>query len=90
LRSGPLQPGQHPLPDTFPFELRQCGQDVKLQLACWCRAVDEFTKRNERDAQTMEFFEHRDEMSEISAETVEAPTDEHIKASNALRLGNWR
>jgi hypothetical protein len=54
---------------------------MKLQLTGRGRAVYALTKRNKRDAQAMEFFEHRDEMSEIAAKPVESPHDEHIESS---------
>jgi hypothetical protein len=40
---------------------------VELQFSRWCRAVDAFAKRHERDAEAVKLFEHRDEMSQVAA-----------------------
>jgi hypothetical protein len=52
---------------------------VKLQLPRWCGAVDTLTKRDERNAEAMQFFDHRDEMPKIATKTVEPPAHQHIE-----------
>jgi hypothetical protein len=54
---------------------------VELKLPGGRCAIDALAEGNERDAQAVEFFEHRDEMPEIAAEAVQTPADKNIKAS---------
>ncbi len=44
--------------DSFPLELRQCSQDVKLQLARWRGAVYALTQADERHTDVIQVFEH--------------------------------
>jgi hypothetical protein len=59
LRPGTLQACHHAFPDAFPFELRQGSQDVKLKLACRCRAIDALTETDERHSEVIQVFKRR-------------------------------
>jgi hypothetical protein len=70
LRPGSNQAGSDTLGNPGPLEFSQGGQNVELQFSSGRRAVDALAERDERDAQAVEFLEHRDEMPEIAAEPV--------------------
>jgi hypothetical protein len=93
LSSKACEAGSDPLCDPLALKLSQSGQNVKLQLAGCCRAVDPFAKRNERNVEILEFFQHRHEMAEIPAQSVEPPADQDVKPFSLCvlkeRIESW-
>ena len=79
LRLGSCQTCLDPLLNPRPLELRQCREDVQLQLPGWRRAVDAFPQRDESHTKHLKFLDERDEVAEVATEPVQPPADQHIK-----------
>ena len=62
---------------------------MELQLARWRRAVDAFSKTDERNPQRLKFFDERDEMPEIPPEPIQSPADQDIELA-PFRIGDER
>jgi len=52
---------------------------VHLQAACWRGCVDAFVEAYKGDPEALKIFQERDEMFQISAESVESPAHDDIK-----------
>src|SRR5262245_52208328 len=67
------------------LELGDRAEDMHLQLASWRRGVDVFRQRYERDPESLQLVEQRDQVFEIPAEPIEFPT-KHDPESNRGRV----
>jgi hypothetical protein len=75
-----LKSGDNPLSNALSLELCKRGQNMELQLAGGGCAVDALTQTDERHADMLKLFEHRDEVTEIPSEPVQTPAHQHIEA----------
>ena len=62
------------------------AEDMHLQLAGGRRGVDAFGQRDERDAESLQLVEQRDQVLQAPSETIEPPADQHIEPA-ALGIG---
>ena len=81
MRPGPLQTRLHPLSDASTLELGQRREDMQLQPPSWRRAVDPLAERDERHAERVEVIEQGDQVPEVPAEPIQAPTHQDVEPS---------
>lgn len=70
-------------PNAGPFKLTEGTQDVKLKPSGGRAEVDPLSQRHEGDPQRVQFVHERDEVTQRSAEPVEAPDHKHVEAAAA-------
>jgi hypothetical protein len=76
---------------SAPFELGQCPEDVKNQLAATGRGVDLLLEGAEADASLLQLPDRLDQMREGAAESVQPPDNESVaRAQVPERLGQTR
>ena len=56
---------------------------MHLEFAGRRRGVDPLVERYERDSESLELLEERDQVPQVSSEAIEPPNDEHIESTAA-------
>ena len=72
---GALSPRLDALRDASALKLRDGAENVHLELAGGCGGVDPLVQRHERDSQRVEFVEEGNQVLQIAAQPIEAPTN---------------
>jgi hypothetical protein len=74
------QAGVDPLLNAGALKLRDAREDARDEPARRCTRVDALTNRDERHAARLPVVEHEYEVSQIAAETIEAPAHDAADA----------
>jgi hypothetical protein len=79
----PRHPKSHFLGYSRPLELRNRPQDVELETTCRGAGVDALSKAHKADAESREFVEQHDQVSQVAPESIQPP---HYQRVEPLRL----
>ena len=78
LRSSALKARNSALSQPLAFELAQCGENCELESPAGGAEVQALLQRHERDVQRLEILEHRQEMFQIPADSIERPAHHYV------------
>ena len=89
LRLGPPDPGDHPLPDQVPLELRDRAQNVEHQPPGWGGGIDRLVRDDEVNPERLELSREAHEVPRRPSQAIEL-CGQHDVQSPGARGGQER